>query len=71
PDRDFWQRQGDARWSQLRADMALGVDDRVFASEDGNRLDRELRPPCPGVRLTFFHRFEDYLNWKRYEGIIR
>jgi len=62
---------GDQRLVQLRSDMALSVDERVKAAEESNRLDRELRPVCRGARLTFFDRFEDYLDWKRYEEIAR
>jgi len=62
---------GEQRLIQLRSDMAMSVDERVFAAEEANRLDRELRPPCRGLRLTFFDRFEDYLDWKKYEGIVR
>ena len=61
----------DSRLAQLRSDMALSVEERVLAAEETNRLDAELRPPCRGVRLTFFDRYEDYLDWKKYEGIIR
>jgi hypothetical protein len=59
------------RHDQLHSDMALSIEARVDAAEDGNRLDRELRPPCRGVRLTLFDRYEDYIDWKKYEGIIR
>lgn len=62
---------GEQRLTQLRSDMTLAVDERVKAAEESNRLDRELRPPCRGIRLTFFDRFEDYLDWKRYEEIAR
>ena len=62
---------GEHRLQQLRSDMAMSVDDRVYAAEEANRLDWALRPPCPGIRVTFFDRYEDYLDWKKYEGIIR
>lgn len=60
-----------SRHEQLHSDMALSIEARVDAAEDANRLDRELQPPCRGVRLTLFDRYEDYLDWKKYEGIIR
>jgi len=60
-----------SRHEQLHSDMRMPLDARVRAAEEANLLDRELRPPCRGVRLTLFDRYEDYLDWKRYEGVIR
>lgn len=60
-----------SRHEQLHSDMRMTVDARIRAAEDANLLDRELRPPCRGVRLTLFDRYQDYIDWKRYEGIIR
>lgn len=65
------QRLDENRLEQLKSDMAMSVDDRVRAAEEANHLDRLLRPPCRGLKLTFFEKFEDYLDWKTYEGIIR
>jgi hypothetical protein len=62
---------GDQRLAQLRSDLALTPEQRVHAAEESTQLDQLLRPPCRGLRLTFFDRFEDYLDWKKYEGIIR
>lgn len=58
---------GDQRLAQLRSDLALGVEARVVAAEEANRIDRELRPGSRGLRLTFFDRYEDYLDWKKHE----
>ena len=60
-----------SRHERLHADMRMALDARIQAAEEANLLDRELRPPCRGVRLTLFDRYEDYIDWKRYEGIIR
>lgn len=60
-----------SRHEQLHSDMRMTLDARVQAAEEANLLDRELRPPCRGVRLTLFDRYEDYIAWKRHEGIIR
>lgn len=60
---------GESRLGQLRADLAMTPEERVLAAEEVNRIDRELRPPFPGMRLTFFDRVEDYVAWKRREGI--
>ncbi len=60
-----------SRHEQLHSDMRMTLDARVRAAEEANLLDRELRPPCRGVRLTLFNQYEDYINWKKYEGIIR
>jgi len=62
---------GESRRAQLLSDMALTIEARILAAEEANRLDGELRPPCRGMRLTFFDRVEDYVEWKRWEGIIR
>ena len=60
-----------SRHEQLHSDMRMTVDARIRAAEEANLLDRELRPPCRGVRLTLFDRYDDYINWKKYEGIVR
>jgi hypothetical protein len=60
-----------SRHEQLHSDMRMTLDARVRAAEEPNLLDRELRPACRAVRLTLFDRYEDYVDWKRYEGIIR
>ena len=62
---------GESRLAQLRADLAMSVDARVLAAEEVTRVDRLTRPSTPRHQLTFFDRFEDYLAWKKYEGIIR
>jgi len=62
---------GEQRLAQLRSDLALSLEQRVREAEESNHLDQLLRPPCRGLRLTFFDRFEDYLDWKKYEGITR
>jgi predicted transcriptional regulator len=62
---------GDQRLAQLQSDLALTPEQRVLAAEESIRVDRLLRPPCRGQRLTFFDRFEDYLEWKKHEGIVR
>lgn len=60
---------GDSRLAQLQADMAVRVDARVLAAEEVARVDRLIRLPTPGRQLIFFDRFEDYLAWKKHEGI--
>jgi predicted transcriptional regulator len=60
---------GESRLAQLRADMAMSVDARVLAAEEVTQVDRLTRPSAPRHQLTCFDRFEDYLAWKKYEGI--
>jgi hypothetical protein len=51
--------------------MAMSVEARVLAAEEVGQVDRLMRPSIPGHRLAFFDRFEEYLAWKKYEGITR
>lgn len=60
-----------SRHEQLHSDLRMTLDARVRAAEEANLIDRELRPPCRGVRLTLFDQYEDYVDWKKYEGIIQ
>jgi hypothetical protein len=62
---------GESRLAQLRSDMEMSAEARVLAAEEVGQVDRMMRPSIPGQRLTFFDRFEDYLAWKKYEGITR
>ena len=62
---------GESRLAQLQSDMELSVDERVLAAEEGAKLDRVIHPSSPGSQLRFFDRYEDYLAWKKYQGIAR
>lgn len=60
---------GEQRLSQLHSDMRLTVEQRVMAAEEANKLDRAIRPPIASTSVRFFDRYEDYLAWKKFEGI--
>ena len=61
---------GDSRLAQLQTDLKLTAEQRVRAAEDTQRTG-ELIGGSPNVqRLQFFDRYEDYLDWKRKEGIL-
>lgn len=62
---------GESRLAQLRSDMAMSVEARVLAAEEVGQIDRPIRPSIPGHQLIFFDRFEDYLAWKKFDGITR
>lgn len=62
---------GESRLAQLRSDMAMSVEARVLAAEEVGQVDRLIRPSIPGHQVTFFDRFEDYLAWKKFDGITQ
>lgn len=56
------------RLLQLQADMRLTPEERVKAAEETVAFGALVHPPV-GRRLMQFDRFEDYLTWKRREGL--
>jgi hypothetical protein len=60
---------GEYRSQQLEADLALTPEQRVREAERTAR-EAELGRGVPRSRgVRFFDRYEDYLEWKRREGI--
>lgn len=59
---------GELRSIQLEADMALGVDERVRQAEEELHAN-PLGGRASGTSIRFFDRYEDYLEWKKFEGI--
>lgn len=60
---------GESRSHQLRADLALTPEQRVRAAELTAREARLVRRTPRGHGVHSFERYEDYLEWKRREGI--
>jgi hypothetical protein len=60
---------GTYRLQQLQADLALTPEQRVREAERTAREAALVRGTPRGRGLRFFDRYEDYLEWKRREGI--
>jgi hypothetical protein len=59
---------GASRRRQLLADLDLTPEERVRAAEATLRLTL-LRKPASS-RVVAFDRYEDYLDWKRLDGLV-
>jgi hypothetical protein len=57
---------GQSRRAQLLADLQLTPEARVRAAEDTARVSHLRRQPA-NKRVIAFDRYEDYLDWKRFE----
>ncbi|MDP9179144.1 MAG: ribbon-helix-helix domain-containing protein [Gemmatimonadota bacterium] len=64
------QGLGESRRAQLIRDLALTPEARVRAAEETNRL-AELRSKTRTHQLAMFHRYEDFLDWKRSRDLPR
>lgn len=60
---------GPSRQAQLQADLALTPEERVRAAQRTARAGRARWTAGP-ERLLTFERYEDYIDWKRREGIL-
>lgn len=60
---------GEYRSQQLVADLALTPEQRVREAERTAREAELARGVPRGRGVRFFDRYEDYLEWKRREGI--
>lgn len=60
---------GAYRLAQLEADLALTPEQRVREAERTARVGELTRGRRPGHRVLTFDRYEDYLDWKRREGL--
>ena len=60
---------GAYRLAQLEADLALTPEQRVREAERTARVGELTRGKRPGHRVLTFDRYEDYLDWKRREGL--
>jgi hypothetical protein len=60
---------GEYRLQQLAADLALTPEQRVREAEKTAREIELVRGISPGRGVRFFDQYEDYLQWKRREGI--
>ena len=60
---------GEYRLNQLEADLALTAEQRVREAERTAREVDLARGVLPGNGVRFFDRYEDFLQWKRREGI--
>jgi len=60
---------GESRLQQLQADLALTPEERVLEAERTAREAELLHGNSPGSGARCFDRYEDYLQWKRREGI--
>ncbi len=59
---------GEARTTQLLADLRLTPEGRVLAAEETAKVGRLLRPRTGGQQIRTFDRPEDYLRWKQREA---
>lgn len=63
---------GPLRLAQLESDLQLTPERRVRAAEETARLGERVRGARgPANRLISFDRYEDYVEWKRKEHILR
>ena len=60
---------GGYRLQQLEADLALTPEERVREAERTAREAELVRGTLPGRGVRLFDRYEDYVEWKRREGI--
>ncbi len=60
-------RLGEYRLSQLESDLALSTDDRVRQAERTALVARLRRTAWRRNRLLTFDRYEDYLDWDRWD----
>ena len=60
---------GNYRRAQLEADLALTPEQRVREAERTARVPELAGRKRPGHRVLIFDRYEDYLEWKRWEGV--
>ena len=61
---------GESRLAQLEADLALTPEQRVREAERTARDGERTRGRARAARtIVQFDRYEDYLDWKRWEGI--
>jgi hypothetical protein len=61
---------GDSRLAQLEADLALTPEQRVREAERTAREGELTSGRAPAARrIVQFDRYEDYLDWKRWEGV--
>jgi hypothetical protein len=61
---------GALRRAQLKADLRLTPEERVRAAEETARVSLGKERPR-AQRVIGFDRYEDYLDWKRFEEIGR
>src|SRR5258705_3096168 len=63
---------GPLRLAQLEADLRLTPERRVHAAEETVRLGESVRGVSrPANRLIAFDQYEDYVQWKQKEQILR
>jgi hypothetical protein len=60
---------GEARLTQLEADLQLSPEERVRLAEQTARVSTLIRPQRRGTRFQSFDRYEDYLAYKREEEV--
>ena len=58
----------EADLSRLRSDLALTPEQRVHLGEELAGITASARPRPRFHRVIQFDTYEDYLDWKRYEG---
>lgn len=62
---------GPYRQAQLEADLALTPEERVREAERTARVSELAAPAWNRHRVIVFDRFEDYLDWDRWEGRVQ
>jgi predicted transcriptional regulator len=62
---------GPYRLAQLEADLRLSVEQRVKESERAARVTELRTTPLRSERILTFDRYEDFLEWERWEELTR
>lgn len=62
---------GPYRLAQLESDMRLSVEERVKESELAARVTELRTTPLRSERILTFDRYEDFLEWERWEELSR
>ncbi len=62
---------GPYRLAQLESDLGLAIRERVRESELAARVTELRTTPIRSQRVLTFDRYEDYLEWERWEERAR
>jgi hypothetical protein len=62
---------GPYRLAQLEADLRLSAEQRVKESEQAARVTELRTMPLRSERILTFDRYEDFLEWERWEELAR